>query len=510
LRAWAESEQGRRDNNEDRIGSQSTPIGELLLVADGMGGYEGGERAATIVARSFEERLKQADPSLPVADTLRQTLHWTNQSILAEKQQNPVWGKMGSTLVLVMVRGSQLVAAHVGDSRAYLFRQDRLIRLTRDHTIVQDLVDQGRISESEARTHELGSALKQSVGSEREPVLEVSEPVALQPGDGILLCSDGLCGYVDDAVIANAIRAAGVGSDPRALTRQLIQIALDTGSEDNISVQFAWFAPPAGVPKATVVLGRDALPPRPSTQKLALPGPGKRSRLPLILAAAGVLVAGAAAFTWYWRVCCAPPVLKKTEPAQPKDGKALKAAPAPSDGNDTQVAPGPTQPDIAPTKPAPPALAQPKGGDTKEDAVKPPEARKADPPAPGLNPAPEDAGPRVVVLVAGWDGKSRIHQGQLEARPAPMPADEDFKPRLGVLYYREDKLKEAAAQRAARILRASAAVKISSDPKVRVFLEQRPAWADVQAVLFLAPKVKPREEKNKEAKEQGKEQEKER
>jgi hypothetical protein len=150
---------------------------------------------------------------------------------------------MGSTVAVALIAGNQLQVGHIGDSRIYFLHRNCLKLLTTDHTSVQRMVDAGMISQDQARHHPDAHVLSRAVGSRSEVDIEVGSPIPLEEGDGVLLCSDGLSGYVEDKEIERIVCEA---SDVQRIPKRLVQFALDAGSDDNITVQFVCYGKPVG------------------------------------------------------------------------------------------------------------------------------------------------------------------------------------------------------------------------------------------------------------------------
>lgn len=226
------------EHNEDSWRIVAEP--GLLLLADGMGGYNAGEVASGIavdtVARfAFDEPAAgRGDDPL---EQLAQAVCAANAAILAAAARRPECLGMGTTLSVAWVSGSRLFHAHVGDSRIYLLRAGRLARLTRDHSVGQAMADAGIQDPTDGLRASLRGVLTRALGVEAAVDPDFGE-VALEPGDRVLLCSDGISDVVPEAVIA-----AHLGSDAGAdaLVRALVEEALRAGGADNATAVVALF-----------------------------------------------------------------------------------------------------------------------------------------------------------------------------------------------------------------------------------------------------------------------------
>ena len=224
-----------RAENQDAfwIPDQNTPtdLGMLYLVADGVGGQQDGAAAAMLAAETVHQLfydLRQQGELIP--DALKEALERANQTILDEAQRREV-GKMGSTFVAAVQDGDKLIVAHVGDARAYLVRQGELRQLTRDDTWVQRQVDAGLITEEEAAGHEFRNVVTQVLGNKAEVNVNLSQTHVLQPGDVILLCSDGLYDVLPDSRMISITSENG----PQSAARLLVEAAIDAEATDNIT-----------------------------------------------------------------------------------------------------------------------------------------------------------------------------------------------------------------------------------------------------------------------------------
>lgn len=213
-----------REANEDSV--YAGP--RLLAVADGMGGMAAGEVASNIVIAALAP-LDDDAPSADLADALRSAIENANEQLREAVSDNPALEGMGTTLTAALFTGNRIALVHVGDSRAYIWRDEELAQITRDDTYVQMLVDEGRISPEEAHTHPQRSLLTRALdGREVEPDFSIREAHA---GDRYLLCSDGLSGVVSAETISEALQL----EDPGAAADRLVQLALRGGGPDNVT-----------------------------------------------------------------------------------------------------------------------------------------------------------------------------------------------------------------------------------------------------------------------------------
>ena len=214
-----------RDENEDAI--LVDPTGALWAVADGMGGYGHGGRAADIVT----ECLSEIQMLGPARVMLGEALGRANARILEEAQAGQ-WGHAGATVVAILIDGAEFAVAWAGDSRVYRLRDGRLEQLTHDHSVVQELVDAGSLTPQQAEAHPQAHVVTRAVGAEPDIAVAFREG-RLADGDVILLCSDGLTKVVSDAEIAGILART---LDPQEACEALIAATLAAGAPDNVSV----------------------------------------------------------------------------------------------------------------------------------------------------------------------------------------------------------------------------------------------------------------------------------
>lgn len=213
-----------RDNNEDSVfptASGDSDDHVVLIVADGMGGHVAGEVASRIAINAAAST--ELDPVDRVAAG--------NRAIREEVARDPSLEGMGTTMTLLVIDGDVATLAHVGDSRAYLLRQDELSQLTEDHTVAAEYVAMGQLSPEEAGSHPQRHMLTKTLGLTR--FVNVDEyKVDLSRGDRILICSDGLTEMVDDMTIARTLSSG----TPDEVVWKLVELANEAGGVDNITV----------------------------------------------------------------------------------------------------------------------------------------------------------------------------------------------------------------------------------------------------------------------------------
>ena len=208
--------------NEDR--ALDRPGVALWAVADGMGGHAAGDVAATIVVEEL------AALSTPTVESIAACLEHANEMLL-DRAAATGQDAIATTVVVLGLTDTHAYCVWSGDSRAYLFRAGRLSQITRDHSLVQDLVEAGRITAAEARTHPQSHVVTQAVGVDEVLGLETTD-VAREPGDVFLLCSDGLTGMLTDGEIAELLQEPDLAHAAGAL----VLAALDRGGLDNVTL----------------------------------------------------------------------------------------------------------------------------------------------------------------------------------------------------------------------------------------------------------------------------------
>lgn len=227
-----------RERNEDRCGAftpedAATRLerGRLFVVADGMGGHAGGDVAAEMTVEAVPEHYFRGTWSGP-GETLRQAFIAANSAIERRAVAEPQHFGMGAAAVAAAVVGDRAFVVHLGDCRAYSVRDNAARRLTVDHSWVHERVAAGVLTEDEARVHHQRNFLTRALGAERDADPTLDE-VEFLPGDALILCSDGLWDLVDGDELAGMLARA---DDARSAARALVELALERGGQDNISV----------------------------------------------------------------------------------------------------------------------------------------------------------------------------------------------------------------------------------------------------------------------------------
>ncbi|MCA9627799.1 MAG: serine/threonine-protein phosphatase [Myxococcales bacterium] len=222
--------------NEDSSAYAETPLGHLAVLCDGMGGHLSGQDASRAAVHAAVACVASATADSDIHATLRAAVQAAGHAVFALGEGLPGGARPGSTCVAALIHESGLSIAHVGDSRCYLLRDGSITRLTRDHSVVQELVDAGVLTPQAAAQHPDANQITRALGTHREVEVELGGPFSLRSGDALLLCSDGLTDMVTDAELRQLVPAS-IASGPAVTCQQLIDLANERGGHDNISVQ---------------------------------------------------------------------------------------------------------------------------------------------------------------------------------------------------------------------------------------------------------------------------------
>ncbi len=242
----------KRKQNED-----SLLINEdlnLYIIADGMGGHSGGEFASRMAVQTIEETIRSltSDPEATVisgvnteeaqmGDRINYAIQMASKKIYDRALYDSSLKGMGTTTVAALFENGKAYIANVGDSRAYMFREKEMIQITSDHSLVNEQVKAGLISQKDAKGHKLRNVITRSVGYQEEVEIDV-RTFDVQLGDKFLLCTDGLSNMVDDAEIKKTV----ISYPLKEACRKLIDLANEKGGEDNITVLMMVVTDPTG------------------------------------------------------------------------------------------------------------------------------------------------------------------------------------------------------------------------------------------------------------------------
>ena len=234
----AQTDPGRtRDNNEDSVAFDEAT--HLAVLADGMGGYNAGEIAsgmATAFIKSELSRwLSEAGPqanALQVRRAIEICVDNANLSVLNSAKSNPHYAGMGTTLVVGVFQENTLLLGHIGDSRCYRWRANKLVQITRDHSLLQEQMDAGLLTPEQAAISPNRNLVTRALGVELDARMELHEH-SVEQGDIYLMCSDGLTDMVEDPAIARVLQT---GATLYKLAEELVSLANENGGRDNITV----------------------------------------------------------------------------------------------------------------------------------------------------------------------------------------------------------------------------------------------------------------------------------
>jgi serine/threonine protein phosphatase PrpC len=224
-----------RTANEDFFLHEKISENEFLfIVADGMGGHQAGDIASRLASETFFDAYKGLRrKGASIAASIEQSIRKANTMVFKKAASDIEKRGMGTTFTAMVIAGMRASIVHVGDSRAYLIRRNRIKRLTTDHSFVEKLVEEGRISPDEARDHPQKNVLYMSLGARESFMPEIQNDIHLEDGDALVMCSDGLSNMMDDETIMNLT----MGDYPEEGVNALIKLANAHGGSDNITVQ---------------------------------------------------------------------------------------------------------------------------------------------------------------------------------------------------------------------------------------------------------------------------------
>jgi protein phosphatase len=235
---WAITDKGSvRKQNQDAFYTYNAPDKNLsiLLVCDGMGGARAGNVASELAVEVFKVEAKRLIPGADIEEIpkyLAQIAATVNSAVFDLSQSNSEYTGMGTTLVMAVISLNKLFVGNIGDSRAYYITNDDIVQITRDHSVVEDMVARGDITREQSRTHPNKNLITRAVGT--LPTVECDTfSVDISEGDYILLCSDGLSNIVTDSEIQKEVLSA---DSVKSAGESLLKLALERGAPDNVTI----------------------------------------------------------------------------------------------------------------------------------------------------------------------------------------------------------------------------------------------------------------------------------
>lgn len=234
LKSFAITDMGiKRRTNQDYVFASDTAIGNLpnlYIVADGMGGHKAGDFASKYTVGAFIDTVRNSREDNPIS-IIDEAVTAANLALIEKASENVEMKGMGTTLVVATIIGNSIYIANVGDSRLYLIN-DEIHQITRDHSLVAEMVNMGELDKQSARTHEKKNIITRAVGADLELVADYFE-IEYSSGDIILMCSDGLSNMIEDGEIKNIVNQ---GNEISETAHKLIETANNNGGKDNIAV----------------------------------------------------------------------------------------------------------------------------------------------------------------------------------------------------------------------------------------------------------------------------------
>ena len=232
MNSYGQTDTGRvRKSNQDSIFLSETPVGplsNLFMVADGMGGHKGGEVAST---SARDDLLRELEGKTPSVAALSGAIEEVNRQIYHQQEHDDALTGMGTTLSVLWMSDNFVYIGHVGDSRVYLLRDGEFKQMTLDHSLVEQLVREGVLTEEEAQNHPMRNIITRAIGTDESVEVDVVVEER-RKGDLWLACSDGLHGLVDDRQMRDALRQYA----PEKAADVLLKAALDAGGRDNVTL----------------------------------------------------------------------------------------------------------------------------------------------------------------------------------------------------------------------------------------------------------------------------------
>lgn len=220
-----------RSNNEDKFGFIETNYGIAAIVCDGMGGYKGGAIASQIAMDTLLNHFSSLPKNFKPSKEIINIFKIANDLINKKGIENPDLSMMGTTVALLLINDNKFITAHLGDSRVYLMRNNKLLKLTKDHSRVQQIMDELNVSYKEASDMTDKNVITRVLGINELSKPDISSAEDVKSGDSFILCTDGLTNFINEDDIIDLVS----GFPPETASEQLVYLAALRGSDDNIT-----------------------------------------------------------------------------------------------------------------------------------------------------------------------------------------------------------------------------------------------------------------------------------
>lgn len=244
-----------RERNEDYFGSFSGGFGNLLVVCDGMGGHKGGEIASRLAVETLKNHFEELSGDFNPTEEIRKALQEANDSLIETAERDSSLADMGSTVVLVLIRENLAYCASLGDSRIYLVTENGIRQFTKDHSLVQQMVDSNMITKEEAKDHPKKNVITKALGIDEALDPDIHDPLGLKENYKLVLCTDGLTSTVNGEEILEKVE----NNSPQQASQKLVDLANERGGADNITVQVVSFSLKRPAEKVKAISGNNLL-----------------------------------------------------------------------------------------------------------------------------------------------------------------------------------------------------------------------------------------------------------
>lgn len=220
-----------RTLNEDYIACYEDSNFKIFVIADGMGGYNAGEIASKVSAETVISYFKDNYNEIDLPKTLEESICIANEKVYELSKSNDSLKGMGTTITVAVIKNNELYVANIGDSSCFIIKNNEILKITKDHSFVQELIDIGTLKEEDAKNHPQKNVLTRALGISLEVKIDIFKPEFCKL-DKVILCTDGLTNYVDKVEILNVVNL----NNNREVCEELINLSKIRGGRDNISI----------------------------------------------------------------------------------------------------------------------------------------------------------------------------------------------------------------------------------------------------------------------------------